>query len=528
MMSKLLIIISLSVIAQGQILFPGRYDLSRSSSADNTESGLQSNVVIEIKAQGDSAVWLGTGRGLSVLRDSTSIETFLTTDNINISETSLLPVGGTSGIAVSGNNVLISTATVKEDNPAGAGLNLTTNASDSSATWTYFEQPKDSSSDSTFFWYGDTLRAFPITLEIGNVTYDIAVDDNYFWIASFYGGLRRLNRNDIDSGWERVPLPEDDMPEFLCGEEYPDYKLNSQEPAQGGNRNHRAFSVIAYNDTLWVGTADGINKGIMYSDGCIDWLHYSYPVSGISGNWVVGMAKQSVGSQRKIWAVTLRADEEGEINGISYTPDDGLTWYSVEQFRGERGYNLFAHDSLVYVASSSGLWRSNDGVNFAKYTPAVDDENDDQILDDGVYSVLFDEREYYGGEMLWTGTGDGLARKPNSNSDNSDWQIYRTNIDPQKVYAYPNPFSPNLDNQLSGEGYIRFHTNIKRSNLIKVNIFNFAMEKVRSFDYWKGKGEGTLKWDGRDNAGNMVANGPYFCNIFYDNEDHWVKEAVLK
>jgi flagellar hook assembly protein FlgD len=54
------------------------------------------------------------------------------------------------------------------------------------------------------------------------------------------------------------------------------------------------------------------------------------------------------------------------------------------------------------------------------------------------------------------------------------------------------------------------------------------MEKVRSFDYWKGKGEGTLKWDGRDNAGNIVANGPYFCNIFYDNEDHWVKVAVLK
>ena len=39
------------------------------SEADTTVEGFQSNVIVEIRTQGDSVVWFGTGRGLSVMKD---------------------------------------------------------------------------------------------------------------------------------------------------------------------------------------------------------------------------------------------------------------------------------------------------------------------------------------------------------------------------------------------------------------------------------------------------------------------------
>ena len=54
------------------------------------------------------------------------------------------------------------------------------------------------------------------------------------------------------------------------------------------------------------------------------------------------------------------------------------------------------------------------------------------------------------------------------------------------------------------------------------------MEEVRAIDFTRGEGQGAHKWDGRDEAGNLVANGTYFCNLFYDDIPHWVKLVVVK
>jgi len=508
--------------------------MMRGTPYDNTTSaGLQSDVIIDIVTQGDSAVWLGTGRGLSVMRDSLSATTFSTSSSVTSGQSSTdLPEAAISGLAASGDTVIVAfasdTTANGDEETKGDGVAINYSADDTSnVSWLYLAQPKDSTADTTFFWDGETLSAFPITLTIGNIIYDLAITSDYFWAASFYGGLRRLDRSNISAGWERVPLPEDSKSEFLCGGDNSGFELNSQEPAQGGNRNHRVFSVMAYGDTVWVGTAKGINHGILDDMGCIDWTHFWYPNDGISGNWVVGMAKQEFNGQRRIWAVTLRADEEGEVNGLSYTPDDGQNWISVDALRSERAYNVSANDTLVYVSTQNGLWRSKDGVNFALYQPARDAENSDEILSNTVYTAVHDRRSYYG-QALWVGTPDGLARTPDPNSNESIWRIFRTEMTPQQVYAYPNPFSPYSDNILDGDGYVRFHHAARKSQLIQVAIYNFAMEKVTDYDHWLNKDEGALKWDGKDSNGRPVANGPYFCKLTYDDEDHWVKLIVLK
>ena len=390
----------------------------------------------------------------------------------------------------------------------------------------YFDQPKDSSGDSTLSWGGVTLSALPVTVPQNNVTYDIAIGKRYYWAASWAGGLRRLDKSNVLNGWKRVPLPDDNRTDFLCGQQYDGYQLNPRDPPQG-NHNHKAFSVMTYGDTVWVGTANGINRGILDNSGCLDWKHYSFPISSISGNWVIAIEKQEWKGQRTIWAVTRAADQAGEENGISFTQNDGETWQTISLLKGEYGYNIFAVDSLVYIATRSGLWRTQDGQSFALYKPAIDKARSDEIIDNDVYAVLHDKRPFYE-DALWIGTGDGLARSHTPSSNESIWQIYRSNVSSNTPYAYPNPFSPTLHNQLDGDGYVRFYYKVKKSNLIKLIVLSFAMEEVRAIDFTRGEGQGALKWDGRDEAGNLVANGTYFCNLFYDDTSHWVKVVVVK
>ncbi|SVB42954.1 uncharacterized protein METZ01_LOCUS195808, partial [marine metagenome] len=308
---------------------------------DTTLPGLQSNIVVEIRAQGDSLIWLGTGKGLSVQKDSLDkrnvTRTFQTSKNITAGETGqLLPEGGISAVGVAGKDtLLVSVATTIDEEIAGGGLALSINSRDpTTARWSYFDQPKDSSGDSTLSWGGVTLSALPVTVPQNNVTYDIAIGKRYYWTASWAGGLRRLNKSNVLNGWKRVPLPDDNRTDFLCGQQYDGYQLNPRDPPQG-NHNHKAFSVMTYGDTVWVGTANGINRGILDDSGCLDWKNYSFPISSISGNWVIAIEKQEWKGRRTIWAVTRAADQAGEENGISFTQNDGETWQTVALLKGE-------------------------------------------------------------------------------------------------------------------------------------------------------------------------------------------------
>ena len=145
--------------------------------------------------------------------------------------------------------LLVSVATTIDEEIAGGGLALTYNSSaidsiDRDVSWYYFDQPKDGEGDSTISWGEISLSALPVTVPQNNVTYDIAVGNRYYWIASWAGGLRRLNKNDITEGWRRVPLPDDNRTDFLCGQQYDDYQLNPRDPPQGSH-NHKAFSVLS-------------------------------------------------------------------------------------------------------------------------------------------------------------------------------------------------------------------------------------------------------------------------------------------
>ena len=522
--------------------------------------GLKSNSISDIVPLADTLVWLGTGAGLAVLRDTSSI--FTITSNASVTAGPLsneTPIGGVSALVASKKSLFAAFATTVVDTTFGNGLIYSTDATGNSIDWTYFEQPVDTEADSLAPFAKRFFKTLPITVAGFNVTYDAAISGNYIWITSWAGGLRRYNIS--QKVWERVPLPEDsDQILFTCessnyedtqsGDVLKDFFLNPRDPWDGvspksdkpnayGHHNHKAFSVIAYSDTVWVGTANGINRGIIGANGCVDWTHYSPTSAGLSGGFVVGLALQEYNGYQIVWAATVAA-QPGEANAASYTVDGGDTWHTTLQ--GERVYNISAADSIVLVASRSGLWKAvtdnplDVATPWAKYQPAkqaillgsTGTYSMDEILTDGVLGAFYDTRPFYSSSAtIWIGTWDGLGRAMDLHGMN--WQIYRSNYDADQVYAYPNPFSPYEHNQVGGQGYVHIHANVKISYVIKMNIYNFAMEQVYSKNFDRRQATtGSIKWDGKDTNGRVVDNGTYFIRLEYDQKIKWMKLIVIK
>ena len=243
---------------------------------------------------GDSLTWFGTGQGLA-LYDGHHVYAHQTTrDSINNAQfTTLLPEGGIPAVAVMGDTLAVSFSGDDGSIQMGLGLTLTYAAEDTNGiTWTYLEQPVDNDADTLVPFGEGYYRQLPVTVRQANVTYDASLSGDYLWIASWAGGLRRYHLT--KKVWENVPLPLDQQSALsLCQDTafvdttgqsiLANYYLNPRDPEDGGNHNHKAFSVLAFGDTVWVGTADGINQGFIIKEvvevspgnfeilNCIEW-----------------------------------------------------------------------------------------------------------------------------------------------------------------------------------------------------------------------------------------------------------------
>ena len=551
-----LLILGISSIS-AQLSTPDRFALRLAAQDTSLSKGLLSNIVAEIRLVGDSLTWFGTGRGLA-MHDGKSVYSYRTTlDSLADGQvTKMLPFGGIPAVAVMNDTMAVAYSGDNGSIQVGYGLTLTYNAQsvkDSAGiSWVYLSQPMDADADTLRPFGEGFFRSLPVTVPEANVTYDAFLYGDYLWTASWAGGLRRFHLD--NQNWEVIPMPMDqqDSLSFCSGFDetddlgrniLPGYYLNPRDPGDGGNHNHKAFSVLVNGDTVWAGTANGINRGIMINEwqevtpgnfqlfNCIEWVHYTYQNADLSGNFVVGLAKQFWNGGTTIWAATMNADTPGEVRGLSYTRDGGLTWKTT--LLGERIYNITAKDSLVLASSQSGLWKSFDGENWALYNPAIDTTfmAQSEILTDIVYTSVIDDRKE-DVSSLWVGTSDGAALS--TDLQGSSWTIFQTEYDSTEFYAYPNPFSPLNHNQMGNEGYVRFHTGTIINSQVELDIFNFAMEKVFQTNFDLNAYDGALKWNGRDMNGILVDNGVYFIRMKYapsvnrSPQYFWDKLIVVK
>ena len=370
-----------------------------------------------------------------------------------------------------------------EELSAGGGLSYTR---DNGATWTHISQPIDSVE----------VEAYePTTTTIQNITYDIAFVDSTIWIASFGGGLRRSD--DMGQTWQVVTTDGN-----------PFDPLNSVY-----GLNHRAFSLLYENGNLWVGTAQGISKS---SDNGQTWERYtaSNQEQHISGNFVVSLGYQPF--DNSIWAATIEATDTSEVRAVSKTSNGGQTWEVM--LEGNFAHNFGFDGPKVYVAADEGLFVSDDGGNnWYKAGDIRSEDSREELFFEEYYSVTVQSIGIE--KSLWVGSSRGLAlTKDNGNS----WSIISAFVSDKKkltnkVYAYPSPFTPRID------GFCQFQIDRLTTDKIKIQIFDFSMDKVKTIpiDYYKPK------WDGTNDSGDIVASGIYFFRAEVDGKVSWGKIAII-
>lgn len=456
-----------------------------------SDSGPTSNAINDILVVGN-AVWVAAGSGLSRTADLGLSWTQVTPSNG-------LGRGGVSALAERNGVIWVATAfdtTVVEGAalPAGGGLSY---SADGGNTWRWIPQPVDSR---------DETEYAPTTTNIQNVTYDIALTDSAVWIASWGGGLRRST--DMGETWEVVTV--DGLPFDVSN----------------NNFIHMAFSIRYDGENLWAGSAAGIHKS---TDGGETWTTFSHQnqPEGISGNHVVAIGNQENGGREVVWAATGKTMDETEIHGVSKSEDGGLTWtVPIEEIRA---WNFAFDDSVVYVATDEGLFKSLDwGDTWAVFPQIVDAETGETVLSEAVYSVAIGP-----GRSLWVGSSDGLAL---TLDDGATWKIFRAFQVPgqdgaPQTYAYPNPFSPLRHNVYGWDGHVRFQYRASRPTRVTVKIYDFGMNLVKTVVEEKIRpagGDFTEVWDGRNDLGEMVANGVYFYKItLSDQQPLWGKVMVV-
>lgn len=500
-LASLLILTSLSRLSFAQKILDFKLE---GRSSFNKSARLLGNSVTDLKFGGFNTIWVGTGNGLnSTLDNGNTFEEYAPGDEIDIGR------GGVSALGVLDNIVIVANAfddpDVDESNATGSGLTISV---DNGFSWTHIGQPKDAEDAVFEIIFGDTIDALPTVIDIDNVTFDLAItEDSTIYITSFAGGVR--SSTDLGATWKRIVLPPDEEDSLTATSNH-DFDLspvNNNVFNVTGNLNHRPFSVIAWGDTIIVGTAGGINRS---TDGGVSWYKFtSRNRSGISGDWAVALHRHQWKGNETILAAT-RPTVTGEFLGVSLTKDGGVTWRTV--LRGQRVWNFASFDSVVYAAADSGLFKSVDGgITWASFPDIKDSETGLPLLTQTVYSAIVppDKR-------LWAGTADGLVYTDN---DGFSWTILRaikSISEPGSVrtYSFPNPFSPARHNTFDGDGHVRFHYSLSEKSTVSISVYDFSMTLVAELPRVEREAnEWDEVWDGKNGFRNIVANGTYFYKI---------------
>ncbi len=514
-MSKksLILFIVLAIITAAYPQFnPAKYSMRQDkkfakTSVDYSPAG---NSISDIVVIGDT-VWVGSGKGVSLSTDAgNSWKNFYGSDAF-----------GSENISAMGYNkgtFWVATAHSIESNgstlPEGSGLKYTT---DNGNTWTSISQPLDAQTDTVVVYGNNHLRALPVTVKVQNLVYDIAFTKNTIWIASFAGGLRKST--DMGKTWQRVVLP----PDFLDSVKPSDTLNFCLQPVAGkfcseDNLNYRVFSVVSANDsTLYVGTADGINKS---TDNGISWQKFTHTnqTNPISGNFVVALAYNN--QTNTIWGATWKAEGQNEFYAGSYSNDGGANWQTA--LYNEKIHNFGFKGNDIFALTDEGAFRSNDGGSTWLLPNIVKDTKTGITISTNIYYAAASNNN-----TVWLGSDAGLVKFVETGSLwTGDWTVYFASqklASTSETYAYPNPFSPRNE-----QCKIKYSTGGK-TEPVTIRIFDFGMHYLRTVIQNAQRGNpshsvddsgGVIDyWNGRDDNGNMVPNGVYFYRVDVGSND---------
>tara|TARA_A100001035_G_C27779878_1_gene501174 strand:- start:847 stop:2754 length:1908 start_codon:yes stop_codon:yes gene_type:complete len=602
-------------------LYPTKYNINHDELNNNfrlrdLSEDLNSSSIVDLRILNNQSIAIATSGGLGLLDNSMNLYSF---------EDSNLPVGGNPALEVYTEEQLIIVSGVEtvnflnEEVSSGTGIAWST---DNGSSWKFIPQPQDQlpecenltcdnplnspdececspagsgcswdvpsqtcsqiSNNIVINWGGQTLSSLAIQTTAKNVTYDVSADtvNKYIYTANWAGMLRRFKYTDENPNWEIIPLPMDNQSFVNCGSYPASYVYNPVDPQisgnlnYGGNHNHKVFSVYTefYNDQMyvWAGTADGVNRGIIDDNGCIDWIHYT-TFDGLGGNWIIDIVPQYLNNSEfpRIWLVSWdREESTPHPNAITYTDDNGESWFTIDQFGeeyidsngndiydlediiiddlnnnnyydGATPYSFYFTNDVLYASTNRGVFFafSDNILNWNKLEFPAEILN---ILDynQNIENQIFSEEKVYTcikrNNIFFIGTPKGLVWvQSQDNIDNPNlwnlesWEYYigsnQEIVNENKLHIWPNPFF--IENIYTNVDF-QYKTDY---NYGIMNIYDFSMNLVDSFECTQFNNYNNLEcsWDGRNKNNIKVSNGVYFCKLQIGKQEVWEKLMVI-
>ncbi len=471
---------------------------------------IPSNSVSHISVRG-TTVWIGTSKGLARSSDGgRTWERFVHVPQFASK--------GIFAVAVRGDSVWVSTGFSKDVDgqsvQTGSGY---TYSLDNGTAWSALAQTLDPRGDSVVTYGINTVRFLPIVVPEQNVTFDIALSAGTVWIASWSSGVRKST--DRGATWQRIVLPSKLMPSIAPTDTLVGYKIDPRQ-----DNNYLAFSVYAQDDdTIWVGTAGGINRS---TDGGISWTKFRKDLQseGILSDWVIAIDGQRFPWGTRIWTTNWPAEGADQKYGVSYTDNGGRTWRN--HLAGYKAYGFAFRDTITYVATEAGVFRTSDGgTSWTRTGTIIDQITRGRITENKFFAVGVE------GSTVYCGSSEGLLKTEDSpvHPFGEEWEILRSFAPlpaSPATYAYPNPFSPKSE-------AIRIHYAVPSGGAsVTVEVFDFGMNRIRTLvkDAQRtGGGEQDEIWNGADDAGQVLTNGVYFYRVTLDGQEPvWGKIMVLQ
>ena len=467
--------------------------LSPSEALEEVRPGLGGNDIGDI-VWADGVLYVASGEGVSKLIGGGAHASDWVTYDLELDK----PEEGISALWVRGDTLWVTTtySTVYQNKeiPAGNGLRLSV---DGGITWRHF-RTEDIFSEREEFSFPDNYTT----------CYDIASVGKTMWF-SFTAGFA-VRTSDQGGTWEHI-LPDGSGFDFE-------------------NANHHANALVAYGDTIWVGTFGGIQRS---TDDGQTWIRYdrANTEGAIPGNFIPSLAIQQWGETSILWA-GAKPFEEGGREGVSYSLNGGATWVRTSLERS--AWNFAFKDSIVWATTDDGLYRTDDFGAEWTHIPIEDPIARERIDKDVVGIAVV-------GDTLWVGSNKGLAR---SIDLGETWTIIKIPVKTRsldeglyvgamtkadsastvRTYAFQNPFSP------AQHEVVRIQYSLSHPAEVTIRIYDFASRPVKTLiqDATRtGPENHGENWDGKNDAGEVVANGVYFYRIETDRGDQGFGKIVV-
>jgi len=486
-------------------------------------------------------LWAATEGGVARL-DPNQASGASASDWVTFTEFNGIGRGSISALDAVGDTIwvstIIDTTTSIGSRQMGTGLSFSHNAG---STWTHIKNEEIFDPSIPGFERGPGTQ-------IDNGCFGISIGDGEVWATFFAGSSVRLS--DDGRSWQRaLPNAAPDIVFFASDTASDSLRILADSLANEGADEatvaalrvgadslasqqflHRTFSVLAYGDTVWIGTSSGLARSF---DGGASWKNIKVrpdangnPTPGhIGANWVLSIEREVLSDGSSIIWVGNEATGlvSGETRSMSFSRNHGESWtITGPTFAWDFSFS----ENFVWAATSQGLLASPNVFGASGRIWERVNVVDGEPLE-GVFVGLETT-----GDALWAGAENGLGR---SSDEGVTWRIIRDLIRTPSIddgtfvglggvpdssattYAAPNPFSPSSP---GGNNTTLIVFSLAQDTQVDIDIYDFASRKVRTLTQstvLSGGQDHRVAWDGRDDGGQSVANGVYFYRIALDS-----------